>query len=399
MSELSVVEVQRLEALESVIDAGMQTFVHVGNALLEIRDNRLYRNTHRTFEKYCRERWGVNSSRARQLIDAAEVVENLKSVTAVTLLPAVEKHARPLTSLPPEQQPAVWQRAVETAPNGKITQAHVQAVVDKHREEERTSSDEYCDEEDDQDSDYVYQGGLARCKYCWKIHDKWEPSADTPPSVRWVCEYCDHATADANMDLRQPEPDDNAAATHTPDVDDEHREEEVVEKSKPQPHVAYNTGNNEWYTPAEYVESARQLLGEIDLDPASSETANAVVGAKTIYTANDDGLAQHWFGRVWMNPPYASGLIERFSEKLVTHYKSGDVSQAIVLVNNATETAWFHQMAAVAQCICFPRGRIRFWQPSGTLGAPLQGQSIIYMGQNAAGFVDVFKKFGLVVML
>lgn len=339
MSELSVVEVQRLEALESVIDAGMQTFVHVGNALLEIRDNRLYRNTHRTFEKYCRERWGVNSSRARQLIDAAEVVENLKSVTIVTLLPATETQARPLTSLPSEQQPAVWQRAVETAPNGKITQAHVQAVVDKHRE------------------------------------------------------------ADVYMDLRQPEPDDNAAATHNPDVDDEHREEEVVEKSKPQPHVAYNTGNNEWYTPAEYVESARQLLGEIDLDPASSETANAVVGAKTIYTANDDGLAQHWFGRVWMNPPYASGLIERFSEKLVTHYKSGDVSQAIVLVNNATETAWFHQMAAVAQCICFPRGRIRFWQPSGTLGAPLQGQSIIYMGQNAAGFVDVFKKFGLVVML
>jgi hypothetical protein len=223
MSELSVVEVQRLEALESVIDAGMQTFVHVGNALLEIRDNRLYRNTHRTFEEYCRERWEFSKSHASRLISAAEVVEVLKMSPRGDILPAVEKHARPLTSLPPEQQPAVWQRAVETAPNGKITQAHVQAVVDKHREEERTSSDEYCDEEDDQDSDYVYQGGLARCKYCWKIHDKWEPSADTPPSVRWVCEYCDHATADANMDLRQPEPDDNAAATHTPDVDNEHR--------------------------------------------------------------------------------------------------------------------------------------------------------------------------------
>ena len=133
MNELSVVEVQRLEALESVIDAGMQTFVHVGNALLEIRDNRLYRRTHRTFEEYCRERWEFSSSRARRLIDAAEVVENLKSVPMGTLLPSVERQARPLTSLPPEQQPAVWQRAVETAPNGKITQAHVQAVVDKHR--------------------------------------------------------------------------------------------------------------------------------------------------------------------------------------------------------------------------------------------------------------------------
>ena len=78
MSELSVVEVQRLEALESVIDAGMQTFVHVGNALLEIRDNRLYRNTHRTFEEYCRERWEFSKSHASRLISAAEVVEVLK---------------------------------------------------------------------------------------------------------------------------------------------------------------------------------------------------------------------------------------------------------------------------------------------------------------------------------
>lgn len=110
-------EKQRLEVLESVIDAGMQTFVHVGNALLEIRDGRLYRHTHATFEDYCRDRWGMERRHAYRLIDAAQVVENVSNWTQI---PVTESQARPLTTLEPAQQREAWQRAVETAPTIEV---------------------------------------------------------------------------------------------------------------------------------------------------------------------------------------------------------------------------------------------------------------------------------------
>ena len=168
-----------------------------------------------------------------------------------------------------------------------------------------------------------------------------------------------------------------------------------LEEAKKHVHVSKNSGNNEWYTPYDYIKAAHSTMGGIDLDPASSVKANETVEAAKIYTADDDGRTQQWAGRVWMNPPYAQPLIADFCERLAECYDGGDVSAACVLVNNATETAWFHRLLSLASAVCFPRGRVKFLDPSGKPGAPLQGQAIIYLGNDPRGFCGNFGGLGL----
>jgi len=159
-------------------------------------------------------------------------------------------------------------------------------------------------------------------------------------------------------------------------------------------HVSHNSGVNEWYTPAPYIEAARNVLDGIDLDPASSALANETVKATTFYTEQDDGLTQPWAGTVWMNPPYAQPLISEFVAKLVVSYQTGDVPAAIVLVNNGTETRWGQNLLLAASAVCFPASRVRFIDPDGKPSAPLQGQMICYLGNEPGRFVAEFGQSG-----
>jgi hypothetical protein len=124
--------------------------------------------------------------------------------------------------------------------------------------------------------------------------------------------------------------------------------------------VSNNSGENEWYTPPALIEAARECMGGIDLDPATSEVAQATVRATRYFTAEHDGLAQPWSGKVWLNPPYAQPLIGQFIEKLVAEFRPGRVTGAVVLTNNATETGWGQSLLGASSAVCFPAGRLRF---------------------------------------
>lgn len=162
-------------------------------------------------------------------------------------------------------------------------------------------------------------------------------------------------------------------------------------------HVAANSGQNEWYTPDAFLDAARIVMGGIDVDPASSDIAQARVQAATYYTVDRSGLDHPWRGRIWMNPPYAQPLIGQFIEKLAADIENGNATEAIVLVNNGTETAWGQTLLRLATSTCFPARRIRFLDPDGNLGAPLQGQMIAYYGQSPHLFDDAFGEFGEVL--
>lgn len=120
-----------LISCEQRIERGLKSFLDVGSALAEIRDSRLYRQTHATFEDYCRERWNLSRPRAYEMIGAAEVV----SAIADTELPppSNEGQARALRSVPEPDRADVWREATERT-GGKPT-AKVVTEIARERTE------------------------------------------------------------------------------------------------------------------------------------------------------------------------------------------------------------------------------------------------------------------------
>ncbi len=116
-----------------------RAFYEAGMALMELRDRRLYRSTHATFEDYCRDRFDYVRRRSYQLIDAAKIYNNLseKCEQIVHILPTREGQVRPMSQLNAEEQVIAWSTAVQEAggkvPSGRIVKNVVQRIRDKNQ--------------------------------------------------------------------------------------------------------------------------------------------------------------------------------------------------------------------------------------------------------------------------
>jgi hypothetical protein len=161
----------------------------------------------------------------------------------------------------------------------------------------------------------------------------------------------------------------------------------------------FGTGDFEWYTPPEFIALEREVLGEIDTDPASCEEAQQTVQARIFYTLEDDGLSHPWYGNVHLNPPYQMPAVARFCGKLLEEIDGGHTTAAILLINSVTDTDWFHTIAPRAAAICFTDGRVKFIHAIRDTQRPCQGQAVLYFGPHVERFAEVFAAVGLIMQV
>ena len=151
--------------------------------------------------------------------------------------------------------------------------------------------------------------------------------------------------------------------------------------------AVFSSASVEWYTPRNVVEAARATMGGITLDPASCKAANAFVQAAFYFSPEfeQDGLERTWGGRVFLNPPYGLDDDHKSNQGVwtasaVERWRTGEIEQAIILVNAATDTAWFWPLWEFP--VCLVRGRLRFWRPwVGVDGAksPTHANALVYL--------------------
>jgi hypothetical protein len=150
MNELTTIERNELHRLEKLIDRGQKTFVEVGNALLRIRDDKLYRESSETFTDYCTQVWGFSKQRASQLIEAAKIEKECQPVVDVPN----ERVARAIKDVPADSRQEVVEVATGKAKGKPLTTASIRKAVSEVLEgkPEESANDDRSMEEKEADT-------------------------------------------------------------------------------------------------------------------------------------------------------------------------------------------------------------------------------------------------------
>lgn len=121
-------------------------------------------------------------------------------------------------------------------------------------------------------------------------------------------------------------------------------------------HQSARMVTDQWLTPPQII----QALGPFDLDPCAAPEPRPWPTADRHITPPEDGLAELWKGRVWLNPPYSREAV---------HWLRGmaEHGYGTALVFARTETSWFAETVwRRASAILFLDGRLHFYRPDGT---------------------------------
>jgi hypothetical protein len=166
----------------------------------------------------------------------------------------------------------------------------------------------------------------------------------------------------------------------------------------PTPNALHSKKTPKWGTPQWIIERARDLLGEIHLDPASSPDFNRLVKALMIYTEVDNGLVQEWGGNIFLNPP--GGLVPEFWDKLCKSVVDGQVEKAFWVGFSVEQLCQLsdHQYHPYDFSTVTLRKRLSFnteiLQPG---PSPSHGNYLTAIGVDRTQFDKLFRSLGRVV--
>lgn len=330
---------------ERTIERNQRGLMETVTALEYIHDHRLYREKAPTFEAYLK-LWGIGRSQGYRMLDAAKTVRELSPMGDV--LPVNERQARAVKESGDNavERIEVYQEAIARS-GGEVPAAETIRQVAQER-----------------------RGGVNPDGSPNPFADEAEAAAELMGKFR-----AEHGGPEA------PKLELGTKVTREP-----------IGKG------------DEFFTPARFLDAAREVMGEITLDPASCALANKTVRASYIYTQKDNGLAcAPWTAdTLWLNPPYSA--TGEWVAALEASYIGGTVREAMLLVNAKTETAWFQTLWEHA-VICFVKGRIAFDVPRGdtvtTEGNGMTGSVIAYFprddGPGVEAFYSAFHKLGQIV--
>lgn len=129
LNDIAIRKAARLIECENIIRNGMHMIALVADALIEIRDSKLYPENHDTFKDYCKNIWGFGDNYARKLISASKVISNI----TVQVVPLKESQARELSKLPAEEQNQTWIEAQKSSGKEQPTAKEIKGIVDSKK--------------------------------------------------------------------------------------------------------------------------------------------------------------------------------------------------------------------------------------------------------------------------
>lgn len=377
--------------IKALVKRSAQDIIDIGSMLIEVKE----RLPHGMFGPWldAEFRWGNNT--AQRMMNVARRFKNV-TVTDLNLPPKV-LYLLASPSTPDEAR----EEAVDRASNGEtITHLMAKGMVQVYKEIEKENNSspqiptplEMADWRAEKDEGYTedewnkkpdsYLGNCFKECYTPRIMTKGEVLEYGVRGV-YVCSGCGYAYSP----MLEP---DEITLEKTPAI-----------LSQPMK-LLLSHQTIEYYTPSLYIEAAKEVMGTIDLDPASCEAAQVDVKANKFYTISDDGLSQEWHGCVWLNPPYSKtggkSNQEVWSTKLADEYMAGNVTEAVLLVKSALGYKWFENLWDMWP-VCFVRKRISFTKNDGTNeGQSKHGTALFYLGKNTEKFKEVFRKFGRIIL-